>query len=213
MRKNILSIIDLLNTQLNLGSDDLLIPIKKSNNQTNKKSFVFVVGPNDITEITDEINPAKNDELQICPDCGGDGYILCDACHGGGYQFTRTRIGEKNQITECSNCNGTGDIVCATCGGSGKIQPDTDTTTKEVEKDLVEKAIYNVFNAHTHNTIIGPVKLAIQKLHYSTNGIYVLPNINQQALIKDETIDQELNNIKNQFNLSTPIIIPTVFYY
>lgn len=205
---------DIFRSLIDGGLNGLLNTISQlEKSGVKKKSFVFVVGPDGVVEMKDFGKPKQQDKkFETCPDCHGDGYLVCEECAGDGYTVERARLGEKNTVHVCPECGGTGDIICDTCKGSGKIESNTpeDTTEADVAKDLMDGAIRNVFLHHTHQTIIGPVNIKVEKIQHGENGVYVIPRIEQGVLIPDDNFDQELDVVRKQFNVE--IDIPTVFY-
>ncbi len=149
-------------------------------------------------------------ELEMCPNCDGDGYLRCDLCGGNGYTIERKPIGEKNVIIACQRCDGTGDIICPDCNGSGKNKEyDIDI---DVNRELIDKTIIDLFSKVTHNTIIGPVIIPIADIQHQKSGIYVIPDLKEHTLLFDEEIEIELIGTQKQFGLEKPIVIPDYFF-
>ena len=106
-------------------------------------------------------------------------------------------------------CHGTGDIVCNLCDGSGKLS--LTKFDENFDKYELEEDIRNLFDEIYHDTIIGPVKIDIEKIERLPNVIKIFPDINNNALIHDNYFDQQLKEIAKHYN-SPQIIIPSQFY-
>ena len=191
---------------------DEQIKMKQNVNKTNNKSFIFIVGPDGIIDISDGLNPEEN-KVVICHKCGGDGYLSCEKCGGDGYIISKSRIGEKNVIDECTFCNGHGEIICPICNGCGEINNETNNDTPiEVDKQSLNESIKSLFLDQNHKTIIGLVKINILNIIHKKNVITIVPDVNYKSLLNDENITIELDKISKQFN-SPPIIIHNEFYF
>lgn len=165
--------------------------------------------PNEKNETEENVVKAQR-EIINCPNCDGDGYLRCDLCAGNGYTIERKPIGEKNIIITCQRCDGTGDVICPDCNGSGKNKEyDIDV---DVNMELINKTIIDLFSKVTHNTIIGPVTIPIADIQHQKSGIYVIPDLKEHTLIFDDEIELELISIQKQFGLEKPIVIPDYFF-
>ena len=56
------------------------------------------------------------------------------------------------------------------------------------------------------------MKLQIAKFEYGENGIYVVPEVKMGTLVGDAKIFEELNRVKEEFELPLNIDIPDDFY-
>jgi len=181
-----------------------------------KKSYIFVVSPNGVTEINnpnDYQNTPKKQETEICQHCAGDGYLHCEACNGDGFIIHRKGLGQTNEIETCEDCDGKGDVLCPICKGTGEINGKKDIPDKnEFTPDEINEEIEFIFLEHKHKTIIGDVYLGINKIEHKDNGIYVIPDINTNTLLPDVTIDDCFSKIKKELD-TLPIEIPQAFFY
>ena len=169
---------------------------------------IFIVQPNgDITEIHEE---NEEEKTTSCPDCNGDGYIVCGDCSGQGYTIAHNPIGQKNAIKECETCGGTGDIICGLCKGSGVVTINEDND--EIDREMINSAIQQLFEQNTHNTIIGPITLEIHDIRYGDDKIYVIPTVFHGSLITDDNFQVELSKLYDMFDLKKIIEIPSIYY-
>lgn len=65
-----------------------------------------VYGPGD--DGLDDANAEPTD----CPECAGDGDVVCEECDGFG-------MNEDGDV--CSECNGNGAFECVNCDGAGVV--------------------------------------------------------------------------------------------
>ena len=201
---------DFLHHILNEGIESLVNAISHAEKgKPTLKHYVFVVGPNGITEIR---NPNQNatEEDPTCKHCKGDGYLRCVDCKGDGYVINRKGLGQKNDIEECEICDGKGDVLCPVCKGKGVIVPEPEVT--KVNKEQFHNALNALFENQTHETIIGSVKLKIAEIIYQENGtILVIPEIKNNTLLDDQAFNNSLDEIEDHFDIS--IDIPGEFYH
>jgi hypothetical protein len=54
---------------------------------------------------------SQKSDGDVCPQCEGDGSVVCEACEG---------TGADDDGNECETCSGSGDDVCPACDGSGE---------------------------------------------------------------------------------------------
>lgn len=209
---------EILNAIINYGTEGAANIFNEKNtkdqitqNELKKKSVIFVVDKEGSIQILEKNKP-KN---ETCPDCGGDGYVMCNVCGGTGFIFTKRQLGEKNSVFECDNCAGVGDLVCSTCGGSG-VKKEIDDELEDGIKKVVESTLDDLIKRTPHKTLIGSVIFPDHKIQYTQNSIVIIPAVNQQTLLKDSTFENELicaEQFFELYDLKKHILISPEYFY
>lgn len=150
-----------------------------------------------------------------CPNCGGDGYLCCKECDGVGYTLIRHGIGVQNQMKQCVICNGTGDVSCEKCQGSGKIKYEepikekrTVSDLKQIELEHIQNLINNHFDRVPHLTILGKVKLIVDKINFDRQSNIIIIDLKcaDEVLLRDEAFDKEFAYTFDLYNYPRIII-------
>ncbi|KAG5035159.1 hypothetical protein AAZX31_04G135100 [Glycine max] len=66
-------------------------------------------------------NPSTKTKSIVCPDCEGNGAILCTQCKGTGVNSVDHFNGQFKAGGLCWLCRGKRDILCGSCNGAGFI--------------------------------------------------------------------------------------------
>ncbi|XP_048331331.2 protein BUNDLE SHEATH DEFECTIVE 2, chloroplastic-like [Ziziphus jujuba] len=66
-------------------------------------------------------NKSTKPNSVICPDCGGNGAVLCSQCKGSGVNSIDFFNGQFKAGDSCWLCGGKKDMLCGNCNGAGFV--------------------------------------------------------------------------------------------